>query len=69
MSRPMCRDCADNNGMCPHSGEPCDPEMSRDEHWKRKIIGAMVAQKGANKKLLSVIREIRRDKKRDRKSA
>ncbi len=23
--RPMCRDCADSDGRCQNSGEPCDP--------------------------------------------
>ena len=23
----FCRDCADYGGTCPHSGEPCDPEV------------------------------------------
>ncbi|WP_269581876.1 hypothetical protein [Roseibium sp. Sym1] len=23
---PMCRDCADENGTCPYSGYPCDPQ-------------------------------------------
>jgi hypothetical protein len=25
----MCRDCADENGTCPHSGMPCDPDVCR----------------------------------------
>lgn len=25
----MCRDCADEDGICPHSGIPCDPDLSR----------------------------------------
>lgn len=25
-----CRDCADNEGMCPMSGLPCDPQKARD---------------------------------------
>lgn len=25
----MCRDCADENGVCPHSGAPCDSGQRR----------------------------------------
>ena len=25
----MCRDCADENGVCPHSGAPCDNDQRR----------------------------------------
>lgn len=25
----MCRDCADENGVCPHSGAPCDTDQRR----------------------------------------
>lgn len=28
---PMCRDCADENGRCPHSGQPCDPDEAVKE--------------------------------------
>ncbi|MBO9589585.1 hypothetical protein [Devosia sp.] len=34
---PMCRDCADENGRCPHSGQPCDPDEAVEEQiakWK-----------------------------------
>lgn len=34
---PMCRDCADENGRCPHSGRPCDPDEAVKEQlaaWK-----------------------------------
>lgn len=34
---PMCRDCADENGRCPHSGQPCDPDEAVKEQiakWK-----------------------------------
>lgn len=43
--------------------------MKSINYWKNKIVGAMLAQDDAAKKLRGVIREIRRDKKRDRKSA
>jgi hypothetical protein len=26
---PRCRDCADENGVCPSSGMPCDPSVAR----------------------------------------
>lgn len=29
MTGPRCRDCADNDGMCEHSGLPCDPVRAR----------------------------------------
>lgn len=34
---PMCRDCADENGRCPSSGQPCDPDEAVQEkitNWK-----------------------------------
>jgi hypothetical protein len=31
---PFCRDCADNDGLCPHGGRPCDP----DERITRAIL-------------------------------
>ena len=30
----ICRDCADNDGTCPHSGKPCDPNESKQASWR-----------------------------------
>lgn len=37
---PMCRDCADENGRCPHSDQPCDP----DEAVKEKLAAWRAAE-------------------------
>lgn len=31
MSKPFCRDRGDENGTCPHTGEPCDPMNDASE--------------------------------------
>lgn len=33
---PMCRDCADHDGRCPHSGELCDPYEAVLEYLRKR---------------------------------
>ena len=43
---PRCRDCADENGRCPHSGFPCDPQEEAEERI-RKMFAASSTEPAA----------------------
>ncbi len=53
LPKPLCRDCADNDGRCPHDGELCNPEERAKE-----LHGKLVALQQIRDELLEALKQI-----------